>query len=310
MRTNLILILSVILMCSCEQEIDHPIAEYCWPVVHCLINFEDSVHYLRLGKTFSGPAVEEMINNIDSLYFKEANVYFDFYKNGNFIKTIQLELTDDLERDPGTFPPTPFRLYKTDHPIKTDTIVLRIEIPELNRYVKGEIRVRDKPHFDFPDPEYNKLLDFYKEMPVRIKWNGYKHVAKTTLRLWYAEKTANGTDTCKLDWIRYHSDFILLPEDWFDVILWGIQVDNQVVSRRVLSVDILAEGGNSQYSNYLDKKDIVFDLIGKPFSNIIGAYGFVGSRAVGGTYGYFPDREFMDSLCYSPRTEKLKFIHW
>ena len=310
MRKLIFLLIPFYLLSSCSEEIDHPVADYCWPVVHCLLNYEDSVHYVRLGKTFSGPNPGEMIHNRDSLYFREANVYFDILQ-GNYVKeTLKLEVCDDLERDPGVFPATPFRLYKTNHKIRPGTIKLRIEIPELNRFVAATIGVRGKPNFFQPEPDRKKILDFYASVVVGIAWDGYKNCSETTLRLWYLEITENGIDTCKLDWIRYNSTFVLDPNEWFEYMLYWIKDDYRVLARRLLTVDILASGGNGQWASYISGKDVVFDLISDPWSNVTGAYGFVGSRSSGGIYGYMPDRQFLDSLSNLPRLEKLKFVHY
>ncbi len=91
-------------------------------------------------------------------------------------------------------------------------------------------------------------------------------------------------------------------------MLYWIKEDMQVLARKVLWVDILASGGNYQWSEYMDKKDVAFDLIGQPYSNLTGAYGFVGSRASGGIYKYMLDDEFLDSLAYLPRMAGLKFL--
>lgn len=309
MRKLIIILPSLLLLSSCSQEVDHPIADYTWPVVHCLLNFEDSVHYLRLGKTFSGSDLDAMMHNQDSLYYREANVYFDIIKNNHVVETVQLEVIDELKRDPGVFPVTPFRLYKTDYQIDPGSIGLRIELPEENRYVATTIGVRGKPHFYYPEQGKKKMLEFYEEYPVRIYWDGCS-ISETTVRLWYLEHTENGIDTCKLDWTRNHKEFILWPDDWFDYMLYWIKDDYRVRGRTVVGVDILAAGGNVQWCQYGDSKDLTFDLIGKPFSNVTGAYGFVGSRSSGGIYGYELNHEFLDSLANLPRLEKLKFVHF
>ncbi len=289
---------------SCSEEVDHPIADYCWPVVHSFINFEDSVHYLRLGKTFSGSHFQETINNPDSLYFNNADVYFDLYHNDYITETIQLELTNEFVRDSGFFPSEPIPLYKTDYPIEPGRIGLRIALPELDRYIAATIMVRGKPRFSSPEPGHKKELNFYSKEHVRITWDG-SGATKTTVRLWYLEITENGIDTCKLDWTRWHSNFILWENDWFNYMLYWIKDDYRVLGRRVIAVDILAEA----LVAYGAQKDLTFDLIGKPFSNLTGAYGYVGSWATGGIYGYLPNRIFLDSLSFLPRLERLKFIH-
>ena len=306
---KIVFLLVLCLLISCEQDIDNPTADYTWPVVHCLLNCEDTVHYLRLGKTFSGKDVEAMIHNTDSLYFKEANVYFDIMINDLEKKTIQLERVDDMERDPGVLPAEPFSQYRTTEHLKPGIIDLRIEIPEINQYVKASISLRGKPYFSSPDPMYAKVLDFYESRSVRIRWNGCPFARETIIRMWYLEVTENGRDTCKLDWLRLNSSFELEPNSWFELMRHSIKDDPKVKARKLLSIDFLASGGNYQYCQYLEKKDAAFDLIGQPYSNLTGAYGFVGSRAKGGIYGYMPDHEFLDSLSNLPHLKHLKFVH-
>ena len=309
MRKLQLLLLPFILITSCSQEVEHPIADYTWPVVHCFLNFEDSVHYLRLGKTFSGPNPYVMMNNPDSLYYREANVYFDIVKNNHVVETIQLEVVDDLQRDPGVFPATPFRLYKTDHQIDPGSIDLRIELPEEKRYVAATIDVRGKPYFYSPEQGKKKMLEFYKKYATVIHWDGCGR-CETTVRLWYLEFSENGVDTCKLDLTRNHADFEFKPDDWFNYMLYWIKDDYHVRTRVVISVDILAASGNRQYCSYDAGKDVAHDLIGKPYSNVTGAYGFVGSRASGGLFGYELNRQFLDSLANLPRLAKLKFVYY
>jgi len=310
MRRIYLLILPLVIFTSCSTEVVNPIAAYTWPVVQCLINYEDSVHYVRLGKTFSGSDFETIIQNPDSLYYKKANVYFDIVENDHVIETFQLAVTDELQRDPGFFPETPFRLYKTDSALSPDSITLRIELPDENRYVLAGINIRGKPHFSSPDPRLNKLLDFYEDEVVRISWYGCDELAETIVRLWYLEHTENGIDTCQLDWAREGNSFVLDPNKWFDFMLFGIKDDYRVLARSLLKVDILVSAGNYQWCEYHTQQDFTFDLIGEPYSNVSGAYGFVGSRASGGIYGYTPDREFLDSLANLPRLAKLKFVYY
>ena len=309
MKKLIIILMSVLLFSSCSEEVENPIANFTWPAVHCLLNCEDSVHYLRLGKTFSGSDLDPMMRNPDSLYYREANVFFDIIKNNHVVETIQLEVEDGLQRDPGVFPATPFRLYKTDSVIEPGIIGLRIELPEENRYVAATIGVRGKPYFYSPEQDGKRVLEFYERYAVRIRWNGCKESAETTVRLRYLEFTENGIDTCKLDWYRAHFDFVLTPDSWFDYMLYSIKDDYHVRSRKVVGVDIIAAGGNGQLCYYLAREDVVFDLIGKPFSNVTGAYGFVGSRSSGGLFDCELNSKFLDSLANSPRLERLKFVY-
>jgi len=309
MKKIYLLILPFLILSSCSEEVVNPIAKYNWPVVQCLLNCRDSVHYLRLGRTFSGTDLDGMMHNPDSLYYKEAKVFFDIIENDHIIETIELEPTDELLRDPGFFPETPFHLYKTDHVISPGTISLRIELPEENKYVTAKINVMGEPQFYSPDPRDKKFLYFYGDAVVRIGWHGCDASAETVLRLWYLERTENGVDTCKLDWLRRDTTFILEPNPWFEFMLHSIKDDYRVLAREFLQVDFLVSSGNRQWCEYQSNQDFAFDLIGEPFSNVNGAYGFVGSRGSGGIYGYVPNKRFLDSLTTLPRLERLKFVY-
>ena len=311
MEKLLYICILALLLLSCEEDIEHPLAEQSWPVVHCLLDADDSVHYLRLGKTFSGMGLNEVLQDPDTLYYSDALVFFDFFGTGGGLLSVQLEPTEELERAPGIFPASPHRLYKTNYPIPHGRgIAVRIELPEINWYVKGTVWVRSQPRFKYPNPEYKKVLDFYEEEHVRIEWNGFPKVCETTVRLKYLEITENGMDTCHLDWTRYSYNFVLLGEEWIDFMLYMIKEDRHVLVRRILGIDILASGGNEQCADYLVYKDWVIDLIDKPYSNLINAHGILASRASGGLYNYLPDQEFIDTLAHSAKTERLKFVEW
>ena len=80
MRTgrNLLILVLVSQLIACEEDVVSPVAEAPYPVVHCILNRNDTAHYVRLTKTFSGARdALEMAQDLDSLYFKEAYVYFE-----------------------------------------------------------------------------------------------------------------------------------------------------------------------------------------------------------------------------------------
>lgn len=286
-------------------------ADHTWPVIHALLSYQDTVHYVHVGKTFSGSDVEAMVDNQDSLYFSDAEVYMDVREGEFRTHTVRLERIDTLIRDPGVLPPSPYTVYLTSEPLEALSVVIRVVIPSMNHYVRAGVNVRGAPCFTWPEQGGAKQLDFYEEYPVRIQWDGVKLVSETIIRLWYAEQTVNGIETKKLDWVWTDFDFILEPNRWFDLMLYSLKNNDRILARKFLSVDILASGGNWQWGEYVSRRDLVFDLISQPFasSTISGAYGFVGSRASGGLFGWSVDQEFLDSLSWSPRVAGLKFVN-
>jgi hypothetical protein len=117
-------------------------------------------------------------------------------------------------------------------------------------------------------------------------------------------------DTCQLDWIRKSADFAILPQDLLEYLNFWIKDKRQVNYRKILGMDILVSTGNGQMADYLTFKDWSIDVIDKPYSNLINAYGIVGSRADNALRDCQFNQRFIDTLVNSRLTEHLKFVRW
>jgi len=293
-------------LCGCEEEIISPVAKGTYPVVHCLLNIDDTAHYVRLTKTFSGPiSAEVMAQNPDSLYFKQARVFFDRWDGTYIYETIELQPTYEIVKDSGMFFSGYSLWYKTKQRISS--LRLRIEIPEINTEVIGYISPIGHPVFTAPDPARPKMLYFYEPEPVRIIWSGTPGVCETNIRLRYLDVTQSGVDTCHLDWIRKNCNMVLVPKDYLTFLVHWIHEKPGLRYRVLMGIDLLVATGDPAMANYMIFRDWGIDIIEKPFSNLINAYGFVGSRAKGGLTGCLPNEKFMDTLANSTLTSHLKF---
>ncbi len=125
--------------------------------------------------------------------------------------------------------------------------------------------------------------------PVRIIWNGVKDVCQTTIRFNYIEVTDSGIDTCQVDWIRKSADFAIMPVDLLTYLSHWIPEKPEVNYRNVLGFDILVATGNGQLASYLKFKDWGIDMVEKPYSNLVNAYGLIASRVSGALLDYQPN---------------------
>jgi len=307
MRVGIVVIVMAWAFSGCEEQIISPVAKGTYPVVHCVLNIDDTAHYVRLTKTFSGPyGAQVMAQNPDSLYFKEARVFFEEWDGIYIYETIELQPTYEIAKDSGMFFSGYSLWYKTNHRL-AGKIRLRIEIPEINTEVIGYIRPIGHPVFTAPNPSGQKILYFYEPEPVRIYWGGEQEVCETNIRLRYLDVTTDGVDTCWLDWIRKNDSLVLIPADYLTYLSQWIH-DKPGLSYRVLmGIDLLASTGDKAMADYIKFRDWGIDIIEKPFSNLINAYGFVGSRVKGELTGCLPNEKFMDTLANSTLTSHLKF---
>jgi len=105
------LLIATLFLPGCEEDVNAPLAKSSYPVVYCILDKDDSAHYVRLTKTFSGPVdANAMAQNPDSLYYKNARVFAEL--SG---KTVEMEPTNEIKRDSGVFFSDYSLLYKTTY---------------------------------------------------------------------------------------------------------------------------------------------------------------------------------------------------
>lgn len=289
----------------CEEEVYTPTAKSPYPVVYCVLNKNDTAHYVRLTKTFSGPVdANIMAQNPDSLYYKNARVCAEM---GSF--RVELTLTDEVDREQGVFFSEYSQLYKTTYRL-CGTVVIHIFLPDYHSEIIGTTQLLGDPVFIAPDPAKKKVLSFYEDEPVRVIWNGLEDVCQTVIRFNYLEVKESQADTCHVDWVRKDYDFAIVPVDLLTYLDKWMPDSPKVLYRKVLGFDLLVSTGNSQLRDYMTFKDWSIDYIDKPYSNLINAYGLVASRVKGELLDYQPNQKFLDTLANCTLTRHLKFVVW
>ncbi len=306
-RVNLIFLICVLVtvICGCEQEVKMPVAKSSYPVVYSVLNKDDTAHYVRLTKTFSGPVdATIMAQNPDSLYYKNARVFAEMG-----MTKIEMLPTNEIDRDAGVFITGFNRMYKTTFRL-CGNVVIHIFLPDYDTEVIGSTKLVPDLVFTAPDTLLKKELSFFETEPVKIIWNGLKNICQTNIRFKYLEVSNSGADTCYVDWIRKDCVVVIVPEDLLYHLNAWIGDDPGVRYRKVIGFDILVSTGNDQLLDFMTYKDWVIDYIEKPYSNVINAYGLVASRANGALLDYQPNHKFIDSLANSRLTKHLKFVVW
>lgn len=304
MRLFLIIPVLALFLSGCETDVKAPLADRSYPVVYCVLNKDDTAHYVRLTKTFSGPLdAVTMAQNPDSLYYKNARVFAEM--TGTRVEMLP---TKEIKRDPGLFFSDYSLLYKTTYRL-CGWITIHIYLPD-NMEVIGKTALMATPVFDAPDTSKKKVLSFFEQEPVRIVWNGVEDVCQTTVRFKYLENNGLRLDTCFVDWIRKSAAFAIMPNDYLDYLSHWIPDKPEVSYRKVLGFDILVSTGNGQMLDYLVFKDWSIDIKENPYSNLINAYGLIASRVNGALTDYQPNQRFIDTLAMSVLTKHLKFSRW
>jgi len=186
-RVNLIFLICVLVtvICGCEQEVKMPVAKNPYPVVYSVLNKNDTAHYVRLTKTFSGPVdATIMAQNPDSLYYKNARVFAEMG-----MTKIEMLPTAEIARDAGVFITGYNLMYKTTFRL-CGNVVIHIYLPDYNTEVIGSTKLIPDLLFTAPDTLLKKEFSFFETEPVKIIWNGLKNICQTNIRFKYLEINA------------------------------------------------------------------------------------------------------------------------
>lgn len=103
---------SIASLSSCNEDIDM-IGEYKeTPILFCLLDQSDSLHYVKLTKTFSGSSnAIEVAQIADSSYYEQAEVKIDELVSGVIVRSWNLTDTTLLTKEPGAFYSPSQKLY-------------------------------------------------------------------------------------------------------------------------------------------------------------------------------------------------------
>ena len=151
------------LLAACETDPDIYIDSAPQPVIFGVINASDSVHYLKVGRTFGARSnPRESVGIFDSLYFPEVQVEVN---SGRVV----VERVTDIPKDSGLFLAPDQVLYRFAylHPYRVE---VKVKIPGL-----PEARARtDVVRITRLTTPIDAQMYFYlvPTSPIRVHWDG------------------------------------------------------------------------------------------------------------------------------------------
>lgn len=178
------------------------------PVVYCILNQNDSVHYLRLEKSFAGEMnAFEMASEADSIYYPSAKVFMERWRDGEYKEDLQFQEVDTIVRKPGIFASEPNRVFASTEklnsaseyrlriiiPGKTDTIKARTRLVENIRIIKPQNTL---PFLNFSQYENDTRVEWFSTPNARVYF--------LQIRFNYLEVVLNDTTPKSLEWNIAH----------------------------------------------------------------------------------------------------------
>lgn len=327
MRKGSILLIVVILAVSCETEFSPNIDSPSIPIVYAVLNEADSVHFIRLSKTFQTDYnVYTQGIPEDSLVYPEAVVRLERWFYGNFVQDARFELTNSFSRDAGLFPTGSVPLFELKRSNDNwrffdgypgEIFRLIIDIPNQSVVYSEFNLIRP---LEMISPRSNgrtfNMFDF------KIAFRSFSNYTEMFVRLHYQNRYKDTITSETKSWREFQDHDIAVANQGkeYSVRLEGvplfyrigkiIPVDELVLNRKFEYAEILFNCLDENIYQYNESQlAMPSDQAGRPFTNVVNGIGIVGSRYTS-SLSFLFDHQSLSELCNGEYTKQLKFVIW
>jgi len=325
-RREILALMVLLVLASCNNEMDVMAPYKDIPIAYCMLNPSDSVQYLRLEKSFLGEGnAYDMARQTDSIYYPDATVYIERWDDDKMMEQLAMTRVSLPGRDSGIFTHSPNYVYRTTAPVKRNSEYhLTISIPSTG----AEISAITHTVTDFKviKPEsYKKTLALWSyENYQEVEWISapYTRIYHLKIRFHYLEVRNSDTVALTSDWNigSYNSMSDKGGEEMKSEILnknfykWlGNKLSKpgsdvfRLVDKKAL--DFIFTVGGEELFTYMEVYDDDSGLIvDKPvFTNIVNGIGLFSSRNQQSVLGKSLSTHSIDSVAYGFYTKNLRF---
>ncbi len=165
-------LLAVIFLSGCENEINLLAPHKEIPLVYCVLNQDDSLHIVRVQRSFAGEAnALQMATIHDSVYYSNVQVELEQWTDRVLIDNFELQEYYGIIKDDGIFANNPHTLYATDISLnKWSQYKLKVYLPEIDMQLEASTFLVDK--LTLIKPSYNQpALSFSDiDQTFEIEW--------------------------------------------------------------------------------------------------------------------------------------------
>jgi hypothetical protein len=313
---------------SCETGFSPNLDSDSIPVVYAVLNEVDSIHSIRLSKTFlTDVSIHTQGVPGDSLYYRDAEVRLERWFYGNFVQEARFELTDSINRNSGLFPTAAVPLYQ----LKRDDLNWRffdgypgeifrliIEIPD-QPIVYSEFKLVRPLEMIYPRSN-GRSFNMYD---FKVAFTSYSNWTEMFIRFHYLNRYQDSTTSEIASWREFH-DHADIEKDGltkeYKVPVEGIPLfyrigkvipeDEKVFNRKFEYAELVFNCLDENIYQYNESKLAApSDQAGRPYTNVVNGIGIVGSRYTH-SISFLFDYGSIWQLCNGEFTKHLKFVDW
>lgn len=320
---------------SCEYELYLFSQEVEQAVVYGMICPADSIHYIRIEKTFQTNNTDEMNVREEDIHIDSASIQLEGIVEGEIVWRKFFERVS-AQKDSGFFPGTNHYLYKCTGLLYgiyqrsslgrgVDMIRLNIAIPDLHISATATTRSLG-PTTIYLNRYGSKMISCYGDQISKLKLSypiegnsnlvGSNYV-ELGMKFYYSEYGQDWSNHDSIISITPDADFtegyyVLNPERIFNRILQGIDTNHEVRTRVLDSIHFFSIVPDGPFGEFWETRINRSDRDLPPYSNFDQqeVFGMFCSITKAYETGFYLDQRSLDSLSYGQKWKHLKFKHW
>jgi len=309
------------LLSSCETDPDISLSASPQAVIFGVFDKNDSVHFLKVGKTFQSEADPVQTADVfDSLYFDEPEIRISITYWTGHRDLVKPLIVTDIPKDAGIFHNPDQILYSFNGRIR-GTLGVSVKYPGIQE-AYGEIRLIDSAGINTPK-RAQKYLYLAPDSPIRIQWiipNPKRppfHWNEIDVVFEFLEETAEITSPryVHIQNTNYYEsttplyyELNITYEEFIREVLSQIDDDPKVLRRYFGYHKIIINSGDQNMTNYIKYLNGYNDFDFLAFSNITNGIGLLASRSSSSKDSMLFDHKTRQQLVNENRLKKFKFI--
>lgn len=316
---NILGILSVFLFCAaCETDPVIYIDSQAMPVIYGIFDKQDSIHYLKIGRSF-GALHDPMESSqvYDSLFFKDMEVEVMMTSSGKPVGyPLELEKVNDIPKDAGIFHFPGQVLYRFYGRL-SGGIEVKVQVPGLPT-AHAEITLVNMDLLSTPK-ECQQYIYLVPTSPLRIHWHGN---AWNEIDVAFEFIEDMGDSIFRSKWVHIQNtnyfdspheryrEMKITYDEFIPEVLIQIPPDEAVKAVFLGYITITIHGGDHNMVNYKKYLNGYTDFNVNEFSNIVNGIGLVASRTTFSLDSLRFDYESRQTLINENRLKVLKISKW
>jgi hypothetical protein len=337
---NRLLFILLILLCACANEVVVLDPAGTAPVVYGLLSPQDTVHRVRLTRTFIADGNLDSVAQLpDSLYFRNAEVFLElrtpkgYVIDRNKMEPIQIEDKEDglfLTRPNMVFECRPFPSLAATYSSEID-YTITVSIPDLKISALARSRIPSIPALGLPvsmngrnkidlyEYQKNKVViahksEEYTEFQLIFRYSEYRWDEWVDSEFVYHIKLAPreapnthglpGGGGGEPPHIELDAPFL------YNLVANRIKEDPQVSVRKFYNIELRIINADHDFWDYTWSFEYLTDFNEVNYSNVTNGYGLLSTYRIKTYPAYGLSWQSLDSLCRGTVTRHLNFKIW